>query len=136
MKYNIGETLICINNQDSDSLELNQEYIVVDINEHGNIGVKCPATGKLLRHYYKPERFQPQMTRKPFAKAGAIYKYKGSSEQLYMIIDTDYGFMLVSLSSGVQHYPSVEKLENTIGNTEDLFERVADSLAEYIANET
>jgi hypothetical protein len=57
MKYNIGDALVCVNNQDSDSLELNEEYVVVDINEHGNIGLRHPASGSLLRHYYKPERF-------------------------------------------------------------------------------
>lgn len=54
----IKDKIICIDTQDSDSLEYGAEYIIVDINQHGNLGLKNPTTGSLLNHYYKPNRFK------------------------------------------------------------------------------
>lgn len=54
----IKDKIVCIDNQDSDSLEYGAEYIIVDINQHGNLGLKNPSTGSLLNHYYKPNRFK------------------------------------------------------------------------------
>ena len=55
---NIGDKVIPVDIAGTSSLDPNKEYIVVDINEYGNIGLKDPAAGCLLEHYYKPERLK------------------------------------------------------------------------------
>lgn len=54
----IGDTIICKDDKNSNSLNLNKEYIIVQINSFGNIGVQENFGARfLLPHFYKPERF-------------------------------------------------------------------------------
>jgi hypothetical protein len=57
-KMKIGQTIKCINAQDSNSLFLNGKYTVTDINQHGNIQVTHAMSREPLQHYYKPNRFE------------------------------------------------------------------------------
>jgi len=56
-KMKIGDTVTCVDAWNSENLVCNDEYVIVDINQHGNIGVKHPASNTLCPHYYKPSRF-------------------------------------------------------------------------------
>lgn len=59
----IGDTVNCVNSIDSTSLERSREYVIVDINPHGNIQVRQDFGNKeTLVHYYKPNRFKLKAT--------------------------------------------------------------------------
>lgn len=55
-KPNQNMKLKCIKTEGSSNLKHGQIYTVVDTNEHGNISVK-DQNGRILTHYYKPDRF-------------------------------------------------------------------------------
>ncbi|MDB4314476.1 hypothetical protein N9955_00445 [bacterium] len=120
MKYEIGQTLVCVNNQDSDSLELNEEYIVVDINNHGNIGVKHPASNSLLRHYYKPERFEAFKV-EPEIEFGQHYTRGGYT---YVVGGIGGRYGLIDVKNGCYYtYPRTD-IEEIFSGDRDKFKRV------------
>lgn len=57
MKFKITSKIVCVDSLGSNHLERNKEYIVVDINKDGNLGLRDPSLNCLLPHYYKPSRF-------------------------------------------------------------------------------
>lgn len=89
---NIGDKVIPIDIAGTSSLDPNKEYIVVDINSHGNIGLKDPAAGCLLEHYYRPERLKLAPTR-PKVEVGQIYKrLDGYWQDIFFLVVNIEGF--------------------------------------------
>jgi hypothetical protein len=122
MKYNIGDALVCVNNQDSDSLELNEEYVVVDINEHGNIGLRHPSSGSLLRHYYKPERFDriKQVAVKP-VDFGQYYQRWNA---IYLVAGIGGKYALVDIENGYYWDDPCDNIEKVFAGERDKFKQV------------
>lgn len=118
----IGDTITCINNQDSDSLELNEEYVVVDINEYGNIGVRHPASGSLLRHYYKPDRFKDRPVEEPLTY-GQYFRHKQDGD-VYILATIDRQYALIDIQDGVYWVPPTEQIDRVFYGQKEEFERV------------
>lgn len=93
----IRDKIICINSQDSHHLVLNEEYVIVDINSHGNLGLKHPQTNSLLRHYYKPYRFKiaPE---KPKYYVGQKWRHRLG--EVFILAAVDSKYVLVDVYSG------------------------------------
>lgn len=129
----IGDKIICIDAFDSNSLEYGHEYKIVDINNHGNLGLKNESSGSLLAHYYLPHRFKLAPI-PPVFKVGQIWRYTTDSSSLFMLIhDNIHGYTLIDLLRGKQHYPWYHDIQRVINPVQNLYEKVADNMAEFIA---
>jgi len=122
MKYNIGDALVCVNNQDSDSLELNEEYVVVDINEHGNIGVRHPSSGSLLRHYYKPERFD--RIKQEVIEPVGFGQYYQRWKAIYVVAGIGGKYALVDIENGFYWDDPCDNIEKVFAGERDKFKQV------------
>jgi len=122
MKYNIGDVLVCVNNQDSDSLELNEAYVVVDINEHGNIGVRHPSSGSLLRHYYKPERFD--RIKQEVIEPVGFGQYYQRWKAIYVVAGIGGKYALVDIENGFYWDDPCDNIEKVFAGERDKFKQV------------
>lgn len=95
---NIGDKVIPVDIAGTSSLDPNKEYIVVDINEYGNIGLKDPAAGCLLEHYYKPRRLK-LAPKAPKVEVGQVWLNKDTKNK-YMVCYVGHGYVLCSLTDG------------------------------------
>lgn len=130
---NIGDKIICIDSCGSESLEYEHEYTIVDINHYGNLGLKNEKEGRLLAHYYKPNRFQIAPIA-PVVKVGQIWKYKGE-QSLFMVVRGSNKYTLIDLLTGLQHYPWYSTLDQVFGGCAVLFDKVADNMDEFVAKQ-
>lgn len=128
----IGDNIICINSNDSESLEYGHKYTIVDINSHGNLGLKNEAEGCLLAHYYRPCRFMLS----PNIQVGQIWKYKEWHIDVILMVcligDQDNEYQLININ-GNAHYPKCFNLKDVFGENINMFVKVADDISEYFA---
>lgn len=114
---NIGDKVIPVDIAGTSSLDPNKEYIVVDINEYGNIGLKDPAAGCLLEHYYKPERLSIA-PKHPKIQVGQIYKYKGSFSYYLVVGWNGRGYNLLNLNGACSWTPPVDDINDIFGSSD------------------
>lgn len=143
----IGDTVIPTNVAGTTSLDPNKEYVVVDINQHGNIGLKDPAAGCLLEHYYRPERLKlaPVAPPEPKIKLGQIWNYNEEfqycREGYLMVVrlsefDKDNlkqpYYAAINIATGKQHYPAVKDIHKVFAMNKNMFCLIANSLEELL----
>lgn len=112
---NIGDKVIPVDIAGTSSLDPNKEYIVVDINEYGNIGLKDPAAGCLLEHYYKPRRLKIAPIR-PEIEVGQIYKFKHTFSYYLVVGWFGRGYNLVNLCGGCYWTPPKDNIDDVFGH--------------------
>lgn len=115
----IGDKVIPVDIAGTSSLDSNKEYVVVDINSHGNIGLKDPAAGCLLEHYYKPERLKLAPTR-PKVEVGQIYQYNYEisprNKGYYLVYGwPSRGYNLISLNGVGSWTPTKDSINDIFG---------------------
>jgi hypothetical protein len=124
----IGQTIKCINAQDSNSLFLNGKYTVTDINQHGNIQVTHAIqlthgmSREPLPHYYKPNRFEVVAESAVSNKIDITKEYQtrdGRKVKLFAISDdATYPVVGQILDAGKQWFNENWTLDGKIYDTE------------------
>ena len=114
---NIGDKVIPVDIAGTSSLDPNKEYIVVDINEYGNIGLKDPAAGCLLEHYYLPRRLK-LAPKHPPVKVGQIYKVRsGLKSKYYLVVGwTARGYNLICMNGEGYWTPEKKDINDIFGS--------------------
>lgn len=87
--------LKCINANDSNSLVLGNTYTLLEENEHGNIRVSDDFDGRVLTHYYKPDRFVEVVEKAIVFEVGKEYETRDGHPAKVLAISSDKEYPLV-----------------------------------------
>lgn len=113
----IGDKVIALNIYDSDHLESNKAYVVVDVNQYGNIGLRDPERECLLPHYYTPCRFYIAPKHPP-VEVGQIYKLKDTFRYYLVVGWNTRGYNLICMNGEGCWTPPVDDINDIFGSSD------------------
>lgn len=127
----IGQTVRCINARDSEYLNTDFHYEIIDVNQYGNIRLSDKADGEKSTHYYKPSRFLLVKEKVVVETININKEYRtrcGCKVKIYTVDGDDEAYPIVGvINEGVgwtnaQWTENGRYFKNATENQWDLFE--------------